>query len=335
MLLWVGTVDDGREIDPQNGSQPVGSGAGTLPGMDFAIMTEPQMGATYDQLAALARWGEQNGLSAFARSDHYYWPGEPRPAATDAFATLAGLARDTDSIRLCVLVSPITFRHPAVIAKNAATIAEMSGGRFDLGVGTGWMEEEHDALGLPFPPREERYARLEEALDYLRAAFAPGHGSFEGDHYRLDAAMEPAPAGLRIVVGGSGPRRTPTLAGARADEYNHFLASPSDLEPKIRLMRQEADGREVTVSVMGAPLVGRTDAEYRERLQRAAAARDTTPEALEGRFAERGVPHGTRAQAAEAVAALEEVGVSKWYVQWLDVADVDGFAATIEALRSG
>lgn len=296
-------------------------------------MTEPQMGATYDQLLALARWGEDNGLSAFARSDHYYWSSDPRPPATDAFASLAGLARETGSIRLCVLVTPLTFRHPAVIAKNAATIDEMSGGRFDLGVGTGWMEEEHEAFGLPFPSTAERFARLEEALSYLDAAFEEGHGTYEGEHYRLDADVQPTPTGIRIVVGGSGPQRTPALAGARADEYNHFLAPATELAPKIDVMRSAADGRPVAVSVMGAPLVGRNDAEYRERLGRAAGQRDMAPEDFERRLAARGVPHGTPPQAAETLAALEEVGVEKWYVQWLDVGDLDGFAATIEALR--
>jgi alkanesulfonate monooxygenase SsuD/methylene tetrahydromethanopterin reductase-like flavin-dependent oxidoreductase (luciferase family) len=300
--------------------------------MDLAIMTEPQMGGTYDQLADLARWGEANGLTAFARSDHYYWR-EPAPDATDAFATLAGLARDTHSIRLCVLVTPITFRHPAVIAKNAATIDQMSGGRFDLGVGTGWMQEEHEAFGLPFPSRAERFERLVEALEYLRAAFGPGHSTYRGDHYRLDAAVEPTPADVRLLVGGSGPRRTPTLAGTHADEYNAFLAPPSEIAPKVEVMRAAAAGREVTVSVMGQAMVGRTDAEYRRRLERAAGARDMTPDELESRLIERGVPVGTPDRAAEAMAALEEVGVDKWYVQWLEPADVDGFASTIEALN--
>jgi len=125
--------------------------------MDFSLMTEPQLGGTYDQLLTLARWAEDRGLVSFARSDHYYSSSVPAPDATDAFATLAGLARDTESIRLCVLVSPVTFRHPAVIVKNALTIDQMSGGRFDLGLGTGWMGEEHDAFGFDLWPMAERF----------------------------------------------------------------------------------------------------------------------------------------------------------------------------------
>src|SRR5690606_28534980 len=164
-----------------------------LAGMELSTMTEPQLGGTYDQILAFARWSEANGMASFARSDHYYTTRQPTPEATDAFATLAGLARDTVHIRLGVMVAPITFRHPAVIAKMAATIDEMSGGRLDLGVGTGWMDLEHDAFGIPFPDWSERVARLSDALPYLRAAFAPGPANFDGAHYSLDADVCPRP----------------------------------------------------------------------------------------------------------------------------------------------
>lgn len=301
--------------------------------MELSAMTEPQLGGTYEELLAIARWSEENGLASFARSDHYDWRGDDTRAATDAFATLAGLARDTSTIRLAVLVSPITFRHPAVIAKTAATIDEMSGGRLDLGVGTGWMEEEHEAYSLPFWDWPERFARFEESLGYLRSAFAPGQSTFEGEFYSLNAAARPKPTGTRLIVGGTGPVRTPRLAGTYADEYNHLIHTPETIAPKIARMREAAGDRDVTVSIMGGALVGRTDAEYRERLAAEAAKHDLTPEELEARLEERGEPHGTPAQAAETVAALEEIGVSKWYVQWLDASDLDGFAATIEVLQ--
>ncbi|MGH8874463.1 MAG: LLM class flavin-dependent oxidoreductase [Acidimicrobiia bacterium] len=306
--------------------------------MDFALMTEPQLGGTYDQLLAAARWADQAGLSTFARSDHYYSSREPPPDATDAFATLGGLARETDRIRLCVLVSPITFRHPAVIAKTAATIDQMSGGRLDLGVGTGWMDLEHQAFGLPFPPWSERFARLEEALGYLRAAFSSGAASFQGDHYRLDAQVAPRPSGIRLVVGGQGPRKTPALAGTHADEYNHFIATPDTLAPKVEAMHRAARdaGREpssVTVSVMGPVLVGRTDAEYRQALGEAAAIRDRSPEELEERWSQAGIPVGTPSRVQQSLAALEEVGVSRFYAQHLDLADISGLDATLEVLR--
>lgn len=296
-------------------------------------MTEPQLGGTYQQILALARWSEANGLASFARSDHYYSGRKPKPAATDAMATLAGLARDTDQIRLGVLVSPITFRHPAVIAKTAATIDEMSGGRLDLGVGTGWMEAEHTAFGIPFPDWPERFARLEEALRYLRSAF--DGGSFTGSYYRLDAEVLPKPGGVRLMVGGSGQSRTPRLAGLHADEYNQFLSAPDELALRIDAMRRAAGDRRVLVSVMGGTLVGRTDGEYRERLQAAAAARGKAPEVFESELEVDGVPLGTPSRVAERIEQLEAVGVQRWYVQWLDLADLAGFATTMDLVRGG
>ncbi|CAN5764473.1 LLM class F420-dependent oxidoreductase [soil metagenome] len=298
-------------------------------------MTEPHVGGTYDQLLAFARWAEDSGLASFARSDHYYSTREPTPDATDAFATMAGLARDTERIRLCVLVAPVTFRHPAVVAKSAATIDQMSGGRLDLGVGTGWMEEEHTALGIPFPERSERFARLQETLEYLAAAFTGEPAGFQGAYYSLDATVRPAPNGVRIVVGGSGARLTPTLAGHYADEYNLFLAPADEIAPKVRVMRKAADGRRVAVSVMGPALVGRTDAEYSSRLEQAAAARGIPAEELEQRYRAAGIPVGGPERAGESVAALEQAGVDKWYLQWMDLDDLDSLAMTMEVVRGG
>jgi len=300
-------------------------------------MTEPQIGGTYDQLLAAARWAEQAGMVSFARSDHYYANRDPRPDATDAFATLAGLARETDHIRLAVLVSPITFRHPAVIAKNAATIDQMSGGRFDLGIGTGWMELEHDAYGFPFPPWAERFERLEEALAYLEAAFGDGAGTLSGRYYELDADVRPKPANLRIIVGGQGPRRTPALAGEHADEYNHFIGTATEIGPKILRVRDAAaaagrDPERITMSVMGPVLTGRDEAGYRRRLEQAASVRDRDPSNLEESWAGHGIPVGPPARVRETLAGLSEIGVTKFYLQHLDVADLSGLDETMEAL---
>lgn len=297
-------------------------------------MTEPHLGGTYQQILAAARLAEREGLVSFARCDHYLSAGDPAPAATDAFATLAGLARETTGIRLCVLVTPITFRHPAVIAKSAVTIDEMSGGRFDLGVGAGWMELEHQAYGLPFPPVPERWDRFEEALDYLEAVFGDGPGSFEGRYYRLDADSRPKPTGIRIVIGGGGLRRTPTLAGRRADEYNLFVCPPDQARARIEVMRAAAGDRSVEATMMGTAVVGRSDTEYRGRLARAAARRGRTVGEMEDALARSGVLHGTSHQAAEMLAALGEAGVERYYLQWLDLADYDGLAATLDAVRA-
>jgi alkanesulfonate monooxygenase SsuD/methylene tetrahydromethanopterin reductase-like flavin-dependent oxidoreductase (luciferase family) len=301
-------------------------------------MTEPQLGGTYEELLAAAHLAEDLGLASFARSDHYYSGRRPAPAATDAFATLAGLARDTERIRVCVLVSPVTFRHPAVIAKNAATIDEMSGGRLDLGMGTGWMDAEHEAFGIPIPPWPERFARLEEALQYVTAAFASGEGSFTGDYYSLDAQVHPTPTGpIPLIVGGSGAERTPRLAGTYADEYNHFVAPPDVLAPKIARARQAAaeagrDPDELRVSIMGPVVAGRDEASYGVRLANRAAARDTDPDEYQERLVDAGVPVGPPPRVAEAFEALTELGVDRFYVQHLDLGDLEPLSETFEVL---
>lgn len=300
--------------------------------MKFSIMTEPHFGGTYDQILTAAQLAEEKGLVSIARCDHYLSDRDPTPDATDAFATLAGLARDTSGIRLCVLVTPITFRHPAVIAKNAVTIDQMSGGRFDLGVGTGWMDYEHQAFGIPFPNSTERWARFEETLDYLAAAFGPGRSRYQGRYYNLDAEVKPKPIDIRIVIGGSGKTRTPRLAGARADEYNFFVCAPDEARSKIATMREAAGDRQVEATVMGPVVVGRTEAEYRTRLANFAEqfGNGRGPDELEMRWKESGMIFGTPDRAAEAVAALDDAGVDRIYLQWLDLADFDGLASTVD-----
>lgn len=307
--------------------------------MDFALMTEPQLGGTYEEQLAAARWAEQAGLVAFARSDHYYSSRQPSPDATDAFAVLGGLARETEHIRLCVLVSPITFRHPAVLAKMAATIDHMSGGRLDLGVGTGWLDLEHDAFGLPFPAWGERFGRLEEALLYIQAAFAEGPQSFGGRYYELEADVRPKPvARIPIIVGGTGPIRTPRLAGTYADEYNHFIAEAAEIAPKVERVRRAAreagrNHQEIVMSVMGPVLVGVDEADYRRKLESAAAARNEDPEEFERRWASHGIPMGTSARVADTLAGLGEAGVTKFYVQHLDLSQLAELDQTFTVLR--
>ncbi len=301
--------------------------------MLFSIMTEPQMGGTYDELLRVARLAESEGLYSFARSDHLAWEREPAPDATDAFATMGGLARDTATVRLAVLVTPITFRHPAIIAKNAATIDQMSGGRFDLGVGTGWNDFEHDALGIPFPEDAERWARFEDALDYLEAAFGDGQGRHDGRFYSLDFDMRPKPTGIRLIIGGGGPRRTPTLAGTRADEYNVFMCPVDEAREKIQVMREAAGERRVEVTMMGAVTAAGTDADLADLLSAAAGRRNITHDELTSRWEKSGVLFGTPPQLREKIAALEEAGVERLYLQWLDLTDYDGLARMIELVR--
>jgi alkanesulfonate monooxygenase SsuD/methylene tetrahydromethanopterin reductase-like flavin-dependent oxidoreductase (luciferase family) len=298
--------------------------------MQYSLMTEPQMGGTYDQILRAARLAEAEGLHSFARSDHLAWSREGASDATDAFATLAGLARETDRIRLCVLVTPVTFRHPAIIAKNAATIDQMSGGRLDLGIGTGWDDFEHQALGIPFPDSDERWDRLVEAIDYLGAAFGEGHGRFDGRHYRLDLEVRPKPTGIRLIIGGGGPKRTPTLAGTRADEYNLFDCPVDEARAKIEVMRAAAGNRKVEATMMGMVRIAGTDDELTALLEKAAGRRNITSDEMRRRWDASGVIYGTPTRVSERMAAFEEAGVERFYLQWLDLADYDGLARMIE-----
>ncbi len=292
--------------------------------MEFGVMVEPQLGGSYDDLLAIARSAEEAGFTSIARSDHYL-AGEKSEPATEALTTIAGLARETSDIKLTVLVTPITFRHPAVIAKTAATLDEMSGGRFELGIGTGWMESEHRAFGIDLPQMRTRFSLLFETLAYVHAAFGRTSGGYVGRHYRLeDIEVLPQPATkLPIVVGGTGMKRTPALAGRFADEYNMFACDAETLAARLEVLTATAselgrDPAEIKISVMSSAVLGADEAEYRELLKAAAAARDREPEEVEEAWNQRRVLHGTYEQAAEQVAAYGAEGVDRIYIQHFD-----------------
>ena len=219
-----------------------------------------------------------------------------------------------------------------MLAKNATTIDQMSGGRLDLGVGTGWMDHEHESFGIPFPDSSERWARFEDALSYLDEAFADGRSTYDGDFYSLDAEVKPKPTGLRIVLGGSGKKRTPTLAGRRADEYNFFTCPPEEAKAKVDVMREAAAGRDVGVTVMGPALVGKDESEYRSRLDVAAAIRGVTADDLEERWTKAGQLIGDSKRVNDQISALEDAGVERIYVQWIDLDDMDGMKRTFEVI---
>jgi alkanesulfonate monooxygenase SsuD/methylene tetrahydromethanopterin reductase-like flavin-dependent oxidoreductase (luciferase family) len=287
--------------------------------MQLGLMTEPQTGGTYDQLLELARWAEARGLDSFARSDHYL-AGSTSAHATDALTTLAGLARDTERIQLAVMVTPLTFRHPAVIAKTAATIDEMSDGRFALGIGTGWMETEHDTFGIELHDLPERFDRLAETLGYVRAAFAGSQG-FQGERYGLQPVdVLPRPTGeLPIIIGGGGMRLTPTLAGRFADEYNMFACETETFERRTAVMREAAgatgrDPEEIAVSFAAPTVVAATEDGFRHLVADRAARREVTPDEYLKLLRARNIPHGTPEQAAGILRQIAEMGVTKTYL---------------------
>lgn len=311
--------------------------------MELGLFVEPQFGGSYDRLLELARWSEASGLDAFARSDHYL-NGSDSFDTTDALISFGGLARETSRIRLVSLVSPITFRHPSVMAKSATSIDEMSGGRFTLGVGTGWMESEHTAFGMDLPPLKERFECFEESLEIISTIFSGG-GSTNGTHYSLDAqkVAPPASDGLQIVIGGSGMNKTPRLAGTYADEYNSFVTEEATLKARLSTMVEAAtrsgrDPADILISFAGPAFVYENESDHRAALEQRGARRDMTPDEYAAFLDERSVPHGTASRAKEAIDQMASWGVGRYYVQELSSLD-DVHLGQMEhvfgALRSG
>jgi F420-dependent oxidoreductase-like protein len=295
--------------------------------MLLRIFTEPQQGASYDDLLAVARLSEELGFDAFFRSDHYLKMGgvDGRPGPTDAWVTLAGLARDTARIRLGTLVTSATFRLPGPLAISVAQVDQMSGGRVELGLGAGWYEAEHTAYGIPFPPLGERFDRLEEQLAIVRTLWetpAGQHANLAGQHYSVSespALPKPVQTRLPIIVGGRGHRRTPDLAARFADEFNLAFAPLEQFQEQCARVRAacEALGREPDSLVYSAALVlcaGSDEASFERR----AAAIGREPAEVRR--------HGAAGTVTEVVDVLRQwqaAGAERIYLQVLDLADLD------------
>jgi F420-dependent oxidoreductase-like protein len=305
--------------------------------MRFALMTEPQQGLSYAEVLALARAAESAGIEAFFRSDHYAsFPGPSGLPTTDAWATLAGLARDTTTIRIGSLVSPVTFRIPGSFAKQVTTVDEMSGGRVELGMGAGWNEEEHRQLGIPYPDLGERYERLEEAVAIVHGLWTEPDGwSFAGRHWQVtDAHFAPRPTSERrrhpnLILGGDGGPRLARLVASHADEFNRQSATPARLREAYGRVRAACAtaGREpdsVVLSAMVGVLVAETEGELRDRGRQQAAmfgAGDDAADWLAERR-DRWIT-GTPDQAHERIAALAAAGAQRIMLQDFLPRDLD------------
>jgi len=296
--------------------------------MRLRIFTEPQQGADYTTLLRVARATEDLGFDAFFRSDHYLKIGGSNglPGPTDAWTTLAGLARETSRIRLGTLVSSATFRYPGPLAIIVAQVDQMSGGRVELGLGAGWYEAEHAAYGIPFPDVGERFDRYEEQLEVITGLWdVPDGGmfSFSGTYYTVaDSPALPKPVQRPrppVIVGGSGPRRTPRLAARFADEYNVPFASVDDTSAAFGRVREAcaAAGRHETSMIYSAAQTvccGRTRAE----LDRRAAAIGQKADEL----AENGIA-GLPDDVVKKIRKFAEIGAEHIYLQVLDLHDLD------------
>ena len=296
--------------------------------MDFRVFVEPQQGASYSNQLAVAQTAEALGFSAFFRSDHYLaMSGDGLPGPTDAWVTLGGIARETSSIRLGTLVTSATFRHPGPLAVSVAQVDEMSNGRVEFGIGTGWFEREHVAYAIPFPPLRERFARLTEQLELITGLWtAPVGETFDyaGAHYAIkDSPALPKPVQLPhppVIIGGTGANRTPALAATFADEFNVPFASLDTVKTQFERVREAVDsvGRSVDSMTYSAAFVvcaGRDDAEVGRR----AAAIGREVDELRSNSPLAGTPN----QIVDALGAFADIGVQRVYLQLLDLSDLE------------
>src|SRR5438094_3731391 len=306
--------------------------------MELRVFTEPQQGASYDDLLAVARLSEELGFDAFFRSDHYLKMGGASglPGPTDAWITLAGIARETSRIRLGTLVTSATFRLPGPLAIAVAGVDQMSGGRVELGIGTGWYQGEHEAYGIPFGSSfSERFERLVEQLEIITGLWSTAVGetfSFEGKHYTLkDSPALPKPVQSPrppIILGGFGAKRTPRLAARYADEYNLPFMPLNLIEDRIAAVREacEKAGRDPATLVLSAAqvvCVGRDPGEFERR----AAAIGQPPDTVRA-----GGVGGLAAEAVDKVGKLGDLGITRTYLQFLDLTDHDHLRLAAEVI---
>jgi F420-dependent oxidoreductase-like protein len=290
--------------------------------MQLRVFTEPQQGASYDDLLRVARASEELGFDAFFRSDHYlHMSGDGQPGPTDAWLTLAALGRETARIRLGTLVTPATFRLPGPLAVSVAQADQMSGGRVELGLGAGWFEREHAAYGIPFPPTKERFDRFAEQVEIVHGMLGTPEGetfSFSGQHYQLsESPARPKPVQRPhppLILGGAGKKRGAELAARFADEYNVAFSSPAETKEVLNRVRAAATERPLVYSAAQVVCVGRDDAEVRRRAD--AIGRDVDELRANGAA-------GSPAEAVERIGAFAELGVTRMYLQVLDLADLD------------
>lgn len=304
---------------------------------DLRIFTEPQQGATYDDLLAVAQRAERLGFGAFFRSDHYLKMGDGsgQPGPTDAWITLGAIARETTTIRLGTLVTAATFRMPGPLAVAVAGVDQMSGGRIELGLGAGWYEGEHRAYGIPFPELGARFDNLEEQMAIIHGMWNTADGdtfSFDGDVWQVtDSPALPKPTqagGPPIIVGGGGPTRTPRLAARYAAEFNLPFAPLDKFVSQRDVVRGACDahGRDPESMIYSAALVLCCGADEAE-LQRRAEAIGREPAELR----ENGAA-GTPDEVAATIKRWADAGADRLYLQVLDLADLDHLDLVAEAV---
>ena len=293
--------------------------------MELRIFTEPQQGASYQDQLAVAKAAERLGFDGYFRSDHYLKMGSVSglPGPSDAWITLAGLARETERIRLGTLVSPVTFRLPGPLAISVAQVDAMSGGRVELGLGAGWFAEEHTAYGIPFP--DNKHALLEEQLAIVTGLWGTPVGetfSFTGKQYELadsPALPKPTQPQVPLIIGGGGLKRTPRLAAQYAADFNSGFAGVDETRERFEIVdeacrKADRDPKTLTHSIAQVLCVGRDEAEI---ARRAAAIGREVDELRANGLA------GTSAEVVEKLERFAAAGTERAYLQVLDLADLD------------
>ncbi|NDL55956.1 LLM class F420-dependent oxidoreductase [Phytoactinopolyspora mesophila] len=293
--------------------------------MQLRIFTEPQQGASYADQLRVAQATERLGFDAFFRSDHYLAMGssDGLPGPTDTWVTLAGLARETSRIRLGTLVSSATFRYPGPLAIQVAQVDQMSGGRVEFGLGTGWFEGEHTAYGIPFPPK--RFGLLEEQLEIVTGLWNTPVGKtfdFTGEHYTIadsPALPKPVQDSVPVIIGGHGPRRTPALAARFASEFNTAFPPKDQIGARFDAVRKACEdaGRDPDDLVYSVALVlacGQDEAEF---ARRASAIGREPAEVRQNGLA------GTPQEVVDGINAVRELGASRVYLQVMDLSDIE------------
>ena len=290
-----------------------------------------QARGSYETLLNLSNWAEQSGIERIGLPDHYivgkqrHDKDNPAPAL-DLLTASAGLVRDTEKIIYSILVSPITFRHPSVLVKMASTINDMAPNRFRLGVGTGWLEIEHELFGIPFPDLKTRFEMLEESLIYIREALSGDNQGFKGEYYQLEKfPVEPATLSqIPIIIGGGGKVKTPTLAGKYSEEFNIYAGPKDTLQNSINLFKSVAsengrDEKALEITTACPPVVGLTKESVDNSLISAAKALIQPEDEIAKNWQERSYLYGTPEDVVKTLSMWQEVGIEAVYLQLLDL----------------
>lgn len=301
--------------------------------MDVSIMVEGQMGLTWPRWERLARAAEELGFYGLFRSDHFVGPSGPYEDALETWTSLAWLADNTNRISFGSLVSPISFRHPSILAWQASGADSLARGRLRLGLGAGWQAREHEAFGFDLiDDTGERFKRYEEGVQIIRSLTRSSEPiSFQGDYYSLkDAKLRPRSPrsdGPPLVIGGNGPKRTLPLAAKYADEWNGLGLRPEEFREKCQILDEllEKEGREpgdVKRTMMTRGVAAADQAELEKKM----TADDRN------RISERGAVVGTPDQIVDILGRQAEAGIQGIMLQWLDLDDISGLEIIAEKI---